>query len=739
MEQINGIVRSIVYTNEKNGFTVCEVKSGRSIHTLVGCMPMLMPGESVSAMGEWTTHPDYGSRFSVSDCKRQAPSEEDEMERYLAGGFIKGLGPSTAKKIVALFRADTFGIMQSEPLRLTEIKGITAEKAFYFGQAFFEHEAMRGVVMLVQKFGISSAYAAKIWKKFGSSAEKEISKNPYRMIEPDIGLGFKTCDMIAQGLGIDPGSEFRLKSAIHFVLTASILNGNTYCPKDDLLREAGALTRIPEELVRNAFEGMLLDSSIHAEKQYPDRVYTDYLFEAERYCARRLASLNQTLDCNGPARIDEWLVEYEIKNNISLDENQKSAVKCALGHGVSVITGGPGTGKTTIIKALIEFFEEHGTKVMLCAPTGRAAKRISETSGYEAKTVHRLLEVGYAIGKEDTPYFARDEENPLETDAIIMDEASMIDIVIMSSLLKAMMPGTRLILVGDADQLPSVGPGRVLADIIKSGEMPVVKLDKIFRQSEESNIIVNAHRINHGLQPVLNADESDFYFIRKTDSRSVVNAVIELCAEIIPEKFGYDSKKEIQVLTPMRKGDAGVYHLNAMLQERINPPNDGKPQKPVGNIAFRAGDRVMQIRNDYNRSWTLSDMQGGLTDGQGVYNGDMGEIMDVDPKSRILTVKYDDQRICEYAFDALDDLEHAFAVTVHKSQGSEFPAVVIPLFNVPPLLVYRNLLYTAITRARKLVVLVGNPAILERMVDNFNERERYSGLKERLCADNRLF
>ena len=738
MEQINGIVRSIVYANEKNGFTVCEVKSGRSIHMFVGYMPLLMPGESVSALGEWTIHPEYGTRFSVSDCKRQAPSEEDEMERYLAGGFIKGLGPSTAKKIVKHFKAETLMIMQSEPLKLTEIKGISDEKALYFGQAFQEHEAMRGVIMLVQRFGISSGYAVKIWKKFGSSAEKEIRRNPYRLIEPDIGVGFKTCDMIAQGLGIDPGSEFRLKSAIHFALSSSILNGNTYYLKYDLLKEAGSLTGMPEELISNAFDGMLLDSRIHVEKQYPERVYTDYLFEAERYCARRLAALNRDVGINEPANIDELLTQYETKNNISLDENQKSAINCSLKHGISVITGGPGTGKTTIIKALIEIFEEHGIKVMLCAPTGRAAKRISETSGYEAKTVHRLLEVGYAIGKDDTPYFGRNEDNTLETDVIIMDEASMIDIVIMNSLLKAMMPETRLILVGDVDQLPSVGPGKVLADIIECNEMPVVKLDKIFRQSEESMIIANAHRINRGVQPVINEEESDFYFIRKANSRAVVDAVIELCAAIIPEKFGYDSKKDIQVLTPMRKGDAGVYHLNAMLQERLNPYDDGKPQKLSGSIAYRTGDRVMQIRNDYNKPWTLFDEQGRLSEGQGVYNGDMGMIMDVDLKGSVLTVKYDDQRICEYPFDALDDLEHAFAVTVHKSQGGEFPAVVIPLFNVPPLLVYRNLLYTAVTRARKLVVLVGNPSILERMVDNFNERDRYSGLKERLRADNRL-
>lgn len=738
MEQISGIVKSIIYANENNGYTVCEIKDGKKAHILVGTMPMLMPGESVIATGEWTSHPDYGPQFAVSQCKRQVPTELEEMERYLASGFIKGLGPSTARKIVERFKEETFSVLKSDPLRLTEIRGIKAEKALSFGQAFSEHETMRSVVMLAQKFGLSSLYATKIWKKFGASAEQEIMKNPYSLMEPDVGLGFKTCDSIALRLGIDPGSQFRLKSAIWYVLGLYMLNGHTYCPKEDLIKETQKLTRAPEDLIRNAFDGLLLESAIGVERQHADRVYTHSLLEAERYCARRLAALNQFKGHDRIRNIDRWLSDYEKRNNLFLDENQKAAVISALQNGVTVITGGPGTGKTTIIKVLIEIFQEHGIKVLLCAPTGRAAKRISETSGYEAKTVHRLLEVGYEIGREDQIHFSRNEENPLEADVIIMDEASMIDIVIMSALLKALMPGTQLILVGDADQLPSVGPGKVLSDIIESGEIPVVKLDKIFRQSEESMIIVNAHRINRGMEPILNSEEGDFYFIPKLDPQETVKTVIELCAVHIPERFGYDFMRDIQVLTPMRKGDTGVYHLNAVLQQRLNPPSERKPQKQSGGIVYRAGDRVMQIKNDYNKVWTQLDRDGNLCEGLGVYNGDTGIIADVDLKNQILTVKYDDQRICEYAFDALDNLEHAYAVTVHKSQGSEFPAVVIPLLKVPPMLVYRNLLYTAITRARRLVVIVGDPDILQRMVRNSNERERYSGLKERLCAQNRL-
>ena len=738
MEQVTGIVRSIIFTNEDNGYTICEIKEGRKVHTLVGTMPMLMPGESITAMGEWRNHPDYGPQFAVARCKRQIPTELEEMERYLASGFIKGLGPSTAKKIVARFKEETFAILQSDPMHLAEIKGIKPEKALAFGQAFSEHEAMRGVVMLVQKFGISSLYATKIWKKFGTSAEREIQKNPYRLMDPDIGLGFKTCDSIALGLGIDPCSEFRLKSAICYLLRLSGFSGHTYYLKDQLIKEARKLTRAPDQLIHNAFDALLLESAIFVERQHPDRVYTHYLLEAERHCARRLAALNQARENGMAGNVHRWLSDYEKKNRIFLDENQKTAIETALKNGVTVITGGPGTGKTTIIKALIEIFQEHGIKVLLCAPTGRAAKRISETSGYEAKTVHRLLEVAYEIGQEDRVYFSRNEENPLDADVIIMDEASMIDVVIMSSLLKALRPEAQLILVGDADQLPSVGPGKVLSDIIESGVVPVVKLDRIFRQSEESTIIVNAHRINRGLQPVFNTDEGDFYFIPKLDPRETVEAVIELCASHIPERFGYDFMRDIQVLTPMRKGDTGVHNLNAMLQQRFNPPREIKPQKLMGAVVYRAGDRVMQIKNDYNKVWNQLDQRGNLIEGMGIYNGDTGIITDVDLRNQVLTVKYDDQRICEYTFDTLDDLEHAYAVTVHKSQGSEFPAVVIPLIKVPPMLVYRNLLYTAITRAKGLVVIIGNPDILRRMVETTNERERCSGLKERLCDQNRL-
>ncbi len=732
MEQISGVIKSIRYTSEKTGYTVCDLKSDKSVITLVGIMPLLVVGENVVASGVFVHHADYGRQFKVESCERKNPTREEEIQEYLSSGFIKGLGPTTAQRIVEEFKDKTFEILQFEPYRLSEIKGITAEKALSFGQTFLEHENMRGVVMLMQRYGVPSSFAAKIWKRFGTHAENEIRTNPYRLAETDIGLGFTVCDKIAFSLGHEPYEKERLKSALVYLLNASISNGHTYTPKDELVRLGVKLTRVNQELLLDAFDALMLEGRVFAERQHPDRIYTDTLIEAERYCARRLSSLKDEREDFPDCESDALLAQYEAANSIFLDDMQKRAVKCALSQGICVITGGPGTGKTTIIKSLIHVFESKGLSVILAAPTGRAAKRISETSGYEAKTIHRLLEVGYSIDEEEKPYFMRNEDNPLEADVLIIDEASMIDMIMMSALLKAFPKDARLILVGDADQLPSVGPGKVLSDIIQSQCFPVVKLETIFRQSEESLIITNAHLINQGNIPAINQEEGDFYFIQKLSSHEVSAAVVDLCTRIIPERFGLDPIKDIQVLSPMRKGDTGIYHLNGLLQQKLNPEHEDKPEKHSGSTIFRLGDRVMQIRNDYSLPWTLPDDKGGWTEGLGVYNGDLGIIMDIDPKAELLTVRFDDNRTSEYRFDRLDSLEHAYAITVHKSQGTEFPAVVIPLFGVPRALIRRNLLYTAVTRAKKLVVLVGSPGIFEDMVRNVNEQERYSGLKERL-------
>jgi len=732
VEQIKGTIRSIRYTDPKNGYTVCDLKTGNNTHvTLVGIMPMLAEGENIVANGEYVSHPDYGRQFKVEQCERNIPTLEEEIIQYLSSGIIKGLGKSTAKNIVEKFKDKTFEIFQFEPIRLAEVKGITPEKALIFGQAFIEHENMRNIMMFMQKYGVSSDIAAKIWNKFGNYAENEVKQNPYRLAEPDIGLDFSVCDRIALAQGIDPNSLERLKSALLYVLTSETAKGHTYLPKKELIRLGAKLVKVPEELLDNAFDALLLEEMIFVEKQYPDRVYSEEMLRAERYIARKLAVLNQKRDDYWVKELDILIKDYESEHGVFLDSIQKEAVKCALTNRVCIITGGPGTGKTTIIRTLIEILNGKGLSVVLAAPTGRAAKRVSETSGYEARTIHRLLEVGYSIEDNEKPYFMRNEDNPLLADVIIIDEASMIDIVMMEALMRAFPWEAGLILVGDSDQLPSVGPGKVLSDIIESKAFPVVKLKTIFRQTEESNIITNAHLINQGNMPAVNEEEGDFFFIPRLNGKDVINCIIDLYTNHIPERFGIDPK-DIQVISPMRKGDTGVWNLNSVLQQILNPEREDKPQKLFGNTIFRLGDRVMQIRNDYALPWTMIDKDGTVSEGLGVYNGDMGIIIDIDLKSELVTVRFDDNRICEYRFDRLENLEHAFAATVHKSQGTEFPAVIIPLLGVPKSLACRNLLYTAVTRARKLVVLVGSPAIMEEMIKNTNERERYSGLKERL-------
>ena len=733
VDEIKGTVSSIRFSNEKNGYTVCDIRTeDNSRITLVGVMPLLVEGETISASGEFVSHVIYGRQFKVSSCQRYRPAKEDSILKYLSSGLIKGLGPATAKKIVNKFGEESFNVLQFEPLKLTEIKGISAEKALFFGEAFIERENMRSIIMFMNQFGISSNIAVKVWNLFGSQAEEEVRRNPYRLSEADIGLSFSVCDRIAFFLGFDPFSIERLKCALLSLLSISVGQGNTYTPKEGLIKRGVRLTKVDEELLLNAFDALLIEGSIYVERQFSDRVYTENLIEAERYIARKLTELNIKKDDYWVSECDSLIEDYQLEHKVELDSIQKEAVECALTQGVSIITGGPGTGKTTIIKALIEIFESKGLETILAAPTGRAAKRISETSGHEAKTIHRLLEVGYKIEEDSKPLFMRNEDNPLLADVLIIDEASMLDTIMTDALLRAFSWEGRLVLVGDADQLPSVGPGRILSDIIESEKFPVVKLETIFRQAEESQIIKNAHLINQGLMPELEHDVGDFFFIPKMNSMDVITCITELCASYIPDKYRLDPLKDIQVLTPMRKGDTGVDNLNIVLQKRLNPEERSKPQKNYGSVVFRLGDRVMQIRNDYNMTWTLTDEQGDLTRGLGVYNGDLGIIIDIDIKSELITVKFDDNRICEYGFDALDNLEHAFATTVHKSQGTEFPAVVISLFAVPEPLKYNNLLYTAITRAKELVVLVGSSTILDSMVRNINKNERYSGLKERL-------
>ncbi|MCX7773682.1 MAG: AAA family ATPase, partial [Clostridia bacterium] len=497
MEEITGVIKSIRFTSDKTGYTVCDVRSEKAITTLVGIMPMLAIGENIVARGEYVYHADYGRQFKVESCERKTPTREEEIEEYLSSGIIKGLGPATARKIVELFKDQTFQIIQFEPYRLTEISGITPDKALFYGQAFLEHENMRNIVMLMQRYGVSSGAASKVWKKYGTRAESEIRNNPYCLSEPPVSLSFTVCDRIALATGFEPYSKERLKSAVLHVISAFVSNGHTFCPREELLKGTVKIARVEKEFVEDAFDALVLEGRLVVEKQHPDRIYPENLIQAERYCTRRLTSLN-FMDLEGFNALDTLLDDYESLHGIHLDDIQRQAIQCAASHGLCVITGGPGTGKTTIIKGLIHVFESRGQSVILAAPTGRAAKRISETAGCEAKTLHRLLEVGYSIDDEERPYFMRNEDNPLSADVIIIDEASMLDLPMLSALLQALPDKARLILVGDADQLPSVGPGRVLADMIQSEAFPVVKLETIFRQSGESLIISNAHLINQG-------------------------------------------------------------------------------------------------------------------------------------------------------------------------------------------------------------------------------------------------
>ncbi|NLM11635.1 MAG: ATP-dependent RecD-like DNA helicase [Clostridiaceae bacterium] len=732
MEQIEGIVEDIIFCNKDNWYTVCDVRSGRRLITIVGYMPGLAVGETIIVNGNWTVHQDYGEQLKVETYERSLPTTTDSIFKYLSSGIIKGIGEITAKKIIDKFGNDTLRVLQFEPLRLSEIKGISAEKALRIGQAFMEREQIRQIVMFLQKFGISATYSIKVWKKFGSESVNEITKNPYRLTDEDINIGFKIADRVAISLGIDSQSEFRVASGIHYALSKAVQNGHVYLPSDVLVSYASKLLNISPEVVENTLSKLIFEESIYIEKTADEtRVYLAAFYKAEQFVCRKLKILSEVMPKKDILDLDELLQRVEDEHSIEYTDEQLKAIRLSATESILVVTGGPGTGKTTLIKGIISIFEKSGMEIALAAPTGRAAKRMTEATGMEAKTIHRLLEMEFSEN-ENLREFKKNERDPIKADVIIIDEASMIDILLMHALLKAVEPGTRLILVGDVDQLPSVGPGRVLSDIIESQCLKTIRLNTIFRQAKESFIVINAHKINKGQFPELNSPNDDFFFISRNSSQSTAQAILELCTVRIPEKFGLDPMKDIQVLSPAKKGDSGVYSLNAALQQSLNPPKAGIKEKPYRGMIFRENDRVMQVKNNYNLSWKMIPENGDVVSGEGIFNGDMGIIRDIDPENNYLTVLFDDGKLVEYDFDMLDELEHSYAITVHKSQGSEFPAVVIALSGIPPMLRLRNLLYTAITRARQLVILVGHIEILKQMVNNITEKERFTGLKERL-------
>jgi exodeoxyribonuclease V alpha subunit len=680
--------------------------------------------------GKWVVHPDYGEQLKVELYEKLMPQTVDAIQKYLASGVIKGIRQATAEKIVKKFGEDSLNIIQFKPQRLAEIKGISLEKAYKIGQSFNDQQGIRNVIMFFQEYGISPVYSTKIYKKFGDRAIEEIKENPYKLTDEAIGLGFKIVDRFAISLGIEPSSKYRICSGIKYALSQAAMNGHTCLPDNKLKEYTSRLLEVELESIEDALVKLLLDKSVYMEKgEEYNKVYIKAFHNAEISVCSKLIELSAVEFEESLENYHDLLEEIECEEGIILAENQKTAIKEALVNGVTVITGGPGTGKTTIIKSIIKLLVKEGFEVALAAPTGRAAKRMTEAAGYEAKTIHRLLEIGFS-GDENELLFNKTEANPIDTDVIIIDEMSMVDMLLMNNLLKAVSPGTRLVLVGDVDQLPSVGAGSVLKDIIVSKVIKTVRLTEIFRQAEESMIIVNAHRINKGEAPHLNLKDKDFFFMQRRFGEDIVSTIVELCSKRLPASYGYDPLKQIQVLTPMRKGTTGVTNLNIELQKSLNPPDRQKKEKTCRDFVLREGDRVMQIKNNYNLRWEKRGLYN--SEGCGVFNGDLGIVQEIDDEEEKVVIIFDDDKTVEYDFSILDEIEPAFAVTIHKSQGSEFPVVIIPLFQGPQILLTRNLLYTAITRAKDLVILVGQDKVLFEMIENQRETLRYSGLSDKL-------
>lgn len=727
---VEGTIEDIIYTNEANGYTVCEIRSGKNILTAVGYMPFINAGETIKASGKWASHPDYGEQFKVELYEKVLPQTVEAIEKYLASGIVKGVGPATAARIVAKFGVSTLEIINTSPQRLSEIKGISLDKATTIGQALVEQRGLREVVMFLQEYGITPSICIKIHKAYADMAVPRIKENPYRLCEDIFGIGFKTADRIAMKLGIDPASRFRIKSGIKYLLSHDASNGHTYMQENRLKEHAGDLLGEDAFDIEDALISLIFDKAVVSEKGADsNHIYLSSFYNAEQSVCKRLLELSQTRFNTGLEDFEDKLERLQQEEGIELAQMQREAIREAMTSGVLVITGGPGTGKTTIIKSMIKLLAGDGHRVSLAAPTGRAAKRMSEATGFEARTIHRLLEIGYA-GDDKELLFQRNDNNPIEADVIIIDEMSMVDILLMNHLLKAVPAGSRLILAGDADQLPSVGAGSVLEDIISCNVIKTVRLTEIFRQAGESMIIVNAHRINKGEVPFLNAREKDFFFVSRNGMDSIVHTVVDLCSRRLPDTYGFNPMKDIQVLSPSKKSPAGVLNLNLELQKVLNSADRKKAEKVSRDYIFREGDRVMQVRNNYALRWER--LENKLIEGTGVFNGDVGVIRKIDEEAQNIVVLFDDERLAEYDFSILDEIEPAFAVTIHKSQGSEFPVVVMPVFPGPQVLMTRNLLYTAVTRAKKMVVLVGDEDSLLKMVENRRETLRNSGLSDKL-------
>ena len=729
MESLKGTIVETIFRNNENGYTVALLESKNELVTLTGIFGTDVTGENIEVFGKRVKHPKYGEQFQVEIYNTILPTGLEQIENYLSSGLIKGIGIFTAKKIVEAFKENTFDIIQNNPIKLTEVEGIGEKKADMIAKSFAEQADIKEIMMFLQSHNISTNYSVRIYKEYGKNTVAVIKENPYRLSEDIYGIGFKLADKIAFSLGVEKDSPYRISSGVKYVLSEYAARGHTYMPYSLLVNSSANLLETTVEATEDEIRNMAFTDKIHIETINSEAVvyYLPY-HTAEVNVCKNLINLAGMDFGISEKEVLEYLNSVE-NDSISLTEMQKEAIVQSVLNGATVITGGPGTGKTTIILSIIKIFEIMNKKVLLCAPTGRAAKRITESTGREAKTIHRMLE--YAYGEDDSNLtFNKNENSPLDCHAVIVDEMSMVDILLMNNLLKALKKGTRLIMVGDVDQLPSVGAGNVLSDIIKSNTIKTIRLDMIFRQSAGSMIVQNAHAVNKGTMPILNKKDSDFYFMRENNSNGIVELIVDLYKNRLPAKYGLIPSKDIQVLSPMKKGDAGVIELNKKIQAAVNPPSKSKKEKVFGKYIFRVGDKVMQVKNNYQAEWKLSNNC--LVTGEGIYNGDIGVILFIDETEQELHVQFDDDKEVVYSFSQLDELILAYATTVHKSQGSEFPVIIMPMVWGPPMLLTRNLFYTAITRAKQLVVLVGKEKYMEEMIENNKINKRYSALDYRL-------
>lgn len=732
MLQLEGAVENIVYRNEQNGYTVLEIADDEDLITAVGIMPQASVGDTVNLTGFFITHKTYGKQFSVSACEICRPTESADILKYLSSGAIKGIGSVTAQRLVSEFGESTLDVMENQPDRVARLRGITESKALAFSAQLKANTGVRTLMLFLGEYGISNTSSVKIYNAFGAGCVEKIKENPYILCSGEFGVTFENADFIAKRENLEAESNVRLRAGITYVLKHNEQNGHTCLPKNKLIEISSRLLQVNPELVAGCMDEMIFDRSVIGDKiGDEDFVFTTQLHLIETYIASRVKMMLE-FDAEKIDDIEQEIKICEKNDGIEYAELQKQAVTSALTEGMLILTGGPGTGKTTTLNAIINILKRKGKKVLLSAPTGRAAQRMSEVTGDEAKTLHRMLEVSW--DKQDNPVFNKNERNQLKCDALIIDEVSMVDSYIFESVMRALPLGCRLILVGDSDQLPSVGPGNVLGDLIESGVVPVIRLNEIFRQAQKSLIVTNAHKIVNGVMPDLKKVDKDFFFIYKSDKTSGAETILDLCSERLPKAYGYSPLENIQVLSPSKKGELGTAELNRKLQARLNSKSDDKAEVTIGSRTFRTGDKVMQIKNNYDISWYKDN---GET-GEGIFNGDIGIIQNIDKKSKSIKINFYD-KTAVLTYDYASELDFAYAITVHKSQGNEFDAVVIPMFSGPPQLYYRNLLYTAVTRAKKTLILVGVPQTVEYMVNNNRRTKRYSGLKEFLQRADTIY